>query len=320
MKEFNAALSEWKTKHEQVREAQGDVVDKDGNVNYGRLAAYAAAHGNTALMAALQTDPNQAAEMYMKYEKNAAELDKIHAETSADIARSDWYKNKVGGNGGNGLVVGGVEKQVFDRWYSDQLSQGLTPTPEQMEDKLADIKSINAERTSEARSVGSREGSIKVASEAVAGAVNLAVAASNSVDRTKYPTLNAAIEATEKGTGDQNVVDFIVKNNTLINEYAAAQNPRGQPRIGDKEHAREMLDLAYSKGQYQTAANAILSEIKNIKQATSDVDSEYNGGKKSPVNSIPPDAISALKAGHGTKEQFDEVFGAGAADRALNGR
>ncbi len=123
----------------------------------------------------------------------------------------------------------------------------------------------------EQRAEGTRAGAIAISSAAVEGAAKMAIESSNKVDRTRFPTLNAIQLAASKGTGGTAVIDLNAKTNTLINEYAAAQNPRGVPRIEDKKYARELLETAYSKGQYETGVKAIIAETQNIKKKTKQV-------------------------------------------------
>lgn len=179
-------------------------------------------------------------------------------------------------------------------------------------------KGDTAENMAEQRTVGTRVGSAKYASEAVNGAADMALASSNKFDRTKYPSFNAAYQAWEKGTGDPSVIDFIVKNNTLINEYAAAQNPRGIPRISDKDHARELLETSYNKGQYEAGVKAILQETANIKRSADKVKAEEAG--KGLAGKSPDDKhVKMLKddPSEENREYFDEAFGEGAADKIL---
>jgi hypothetical protein len=147
-------------------------------------------------------------------------------------------------------------------------------------ESIAGYKGKTAENTSENRAVGARVGSAKYASEAVNGAADMALESSAKFDRTHYPSLNSIYQSVEKGTGDENVVDFSVKNNTLINEYAAAQNPRGVPRVADKDHAREILETAYNKGQYEAGVKAIKQEVANIKHSANVTKSEENSNLK----------------------------------------
>ena len=162
--------------------------------------------------------------------------------------------------------------------------------------KLADSSLDWTGETSEKRAEGTRSGAIKISSAAVDGAAKMAIESSNKFNRTRFPLFNSIEQAVSKGTGGKEIIDFNAKNNTLINEYAAAQNPRGVPRIEDKKYARDLLETAYNKGQYETGVNAIVAETKNIKGATEGVMS----GKETeaPVTPETPAAADAPDYSH----------------------
>lgn len=117
------------------------------------------------------------------------------------------------------------------------------------------------------RTLGTRTAQIGLAGNEAALFAKNAVEASNKVNRTEFPTLNKALEAWRKGTGNTEVVDLASYTNSLINAYARAVSPSGAPTVSDKEHAREILSTGFSKGQYQSAVNVILKEIDAAKQS-----------------------------------------------------
>lgn len=163
--------------------------------------------------------------------------------------------------------------------------QGISPS---------ELAAINAEFKgieSGERALGTRSANVGMAASAAEGFAKNALAASEKVDRTKYPDFNRILLAGEKKTGDKDVVSFGVYNNSLINAYARAINPNGAATVSDKDHAREMLETAYSKGQYQSAVDAILQEIETEKKAPGSVRKEFRdavtGGSSSLNNSAP---------------------------------
>jgi hypothetical protein len=84
---------------------------------------------------------------------------------------------------------------------------------------------------------------------------------SNSVDRSQYPTLNSIQNAIDKGTGGENIVALNTALNALVNSYARAINPRGVSTVSDKNHAREIVNAAYSKGQLNTVFKVMDQEM-----------------------------------------------------------
>ncbi len=90
----------------------------------------------------------------------------------------------------------------------------------------------------------------------------IAVAASEKVDRTQYPHLNSIIEAVDRGTGDENVVKFFTAVNSLVNAYARAVTPVGASTDDQRKHARDVLDAAYSKGQFRAATDTMKLEMQ----------------------------------------------------------
>jgi len=133
-----------------------------------------------------------------------------------------------------------------------------------------DIAAINAQyfgtRAGE-RALGTRSANIDMAVSEANQLVPLALDASAKVNRTNYPSLNTVLIAAAKGTGDPNVVKLGVATNSLINTYARAINPSGVPTVSDKEHARELLENAWSKGQYSAAVSQLKLEMDAAAQS-----------------------------------------------------
>lgn len=162
------------------------------------------------------------------------------------------------------------------------------------------------------RTLGTRIANIELAVTEAQKLAPLALSASDAVDRTRFPTLNAALLAVEKGTGDENTVRLGIATNSLINVYARAINPTGVPTVSDKEHARELLSAAWSKGQFAAGIDQLMKEMAAARQAPGEVRQEMRGavtGKKEPsAPSVPaaavtgkgiqisPEALAAYKA------------------------
>ena len=112
------------------------------------------------------------------------------------------------------------------------------------------------------RTIGTKGANIEMAATEFNQVIPVVQAASNAVSRTNYPDLNKIILAGQSRTGDPNVVKLGGGVNTLINLYARAISPSGTPTVSDKEHAREILSAAWSKGQFDAAVGMMQQEIK----------------------------------------------------------
>lgn len=259
---------------------------------------------------ALVVGQNSVTQAYLDH---AADPDNKDLENKWHTLRNAFNSSKTGA----GAVEGGdvsLSPGAIDE-YADQLEKtGKLPTglgygknsdktaisnrhaEKYPDSKLADSSIDYIGKTSEKRAEGTRSGAIKISSAAVDGAAKMAIESSNKFNRTRFPLFNQIEQAVSKGTGGKEIIDFNAKNNTLINEYAAAQNPRGVPRIEDKKYARDLLETAYNKGQYETGVNAIVAETKNIKGATEGVMS----GKETeaPVTPETPAAADAPDYSH----------------------
>jgi hypothetical protein len=121
------------------------------------------------------------------------------------------------------------------------------------------------------RTVGTRAANADLAVTEALKMMPLALEASSGVDRTQYPTLNEALLAFELGTGDEDVVRLGIAVNSLVNIYTRAVSPTGTPTVSDKEHARELLDAAWSSGQFATAIDQLAREMMAAKASPGQV-------------------------------------------------
>jgi hypothetical protein len=160
----------------------------------------------------------------------------------------------------------GAGGSVFVREVTKRAAMGDT-TPADLMANQAEFSGAKAGQ----RTLGTKQANIEMAATEAYNMMPIAVAASNKVDRTNYPTLNKVLLAAEKGTGDPNVVQFSVAVNSLVNTYSRAISPSGTPTVSDKEHAREILDKAYSKGQFAAAVDLMRQEIEQARKSPAQV-------------------------------------------------
>jgi len=112
------------------------------------------------------------------------------------------------------------------------------------------------------RTLATRETNAQLAVQEAISLMPLALAASEAVDRTQFPSLNKALIAFEAGTGDEAVVRLGIAVNSFINVYARAVSPVGTPTVSDKEHARELLEGAWAKGQFAAGIDQLNKEMQ----------------------------------------------------------
>lgn len=111
------------------------------------------------------------------------------------------------------------------------------------------------------RTLGARSANIELAATEFKQVLPIVMEASKAVSRTNYPDLNKIIQAYEEKTGDPNIVKFGGGVNTLVNLYARAISPTGVTTVSDKDHARLILNRAWSQGQFEAAVGMMSQEI-----------------------------------------------------------
>ena len=184
--------------------------------------------------------------------------------------------------------------------------QGVSPAT--LNARMADFQgTIAAERT-----IGTRTAGMEIAANEVKNMAPLALQASEAVDRTKYPRLNSIIQAAEKGTGDENIVRFGLAANSLIYTYSKFLNPTGIPTDADKAKATEILDTAWSKGQFKAAVDQIKKEIASGQAALVTAKDEIGGraprSGEAPAEPKPgTPKVDAAPATPTTQAEFDAL-------------
>jgi hypothetical protein len=126
---------------------------------------------------------------------------------------------------------------------------------------LINLGALAAGATVEGRTLGTINAKVASAATEAGSMIDLVNDYSKIVDRTKYPTLNAIQNAIDKGTGGEDIVKLNTAMNSLINSYARAINPSGVATVSDKNHAREILNSAFSNGQVQATTAVMRQEI-----------------------------------------------------------
>jgi hypothetical protein len=148
------------------------------------------------------------------------------------------------------------------------------------------------------RTLGTRFTNMEIPAMEVHYMAPLALEASQLVDRTQYPNLNAIINAYLAGTGDENIVQFGQAAYSLMNTYAKFINPTGIPTDRDKERSTAILSDAWSKGQFKSAVEFMQREIESGRSAVQGVRQELReGAAESSRDNQPPPPLTPVSPG-----------------------
>ena len=136
------------------------------------------------------------------------------------------------------------------------------------------------------RTLGTRSANIELPAAEFQQMAPLALQASEAVDRTQYPNLNAITNAVQKGTGGEAIVRFNAANNTLVNVYSRAVSPTGVPTDALRQHAYDLLNTGFSKGQYSAVVDMMHQEIAAARRSPGSVRQQmrenFTGQQSSP--------------------------------------
>ena len=167
-------------------------------------------------------------------------------------------------------------------------------------------------------SLGTRMANLGIALHEAEQFIPVAENASDAVSRTEFPTLNKVFEAAQSGSGNQQVVQLYVATNALMNAYAQVAARGGVPTDMARKQAQEILNAAYSQGQYKAAAQQMMVEIKGAMAAppaaVKDLLGAFSGNLKqgtassSAVYNSPDDIYRAFDAGKISKDQAKQLL------------
>ena len=146
------------------------------------------------------------------------------------------------------------------------------------------------------RTVGQRAANISLAATEAQQMLDIVQETSDKFSRTDFVPWNQALKAYESGTGSPEISAFGASVNALVNVYARAINPTGQPTVADKEHARDVINTVQSPAQVKAVLGIIRRELDIAKKAPETVKEATRAGIVGDGAKKPADLESAVKA------------------------
>jgi hypothetical protein len=134
--------------------------------------------------------------------------------------------------------------------------------------------------TAAERSLATQTAKMSTAANEANKMVDVVRGLSDKVDRTEFPTINAITNAVSKGTGGKEIVQLNASINALVNSYARAISPTGQPTVSDKNHAREVINSAYSTGQISAILDVMQQEMSIAREAAGTASTELKASRE----------------------------------------
>jgi hypothetical protein len=151
----------------------------------------------------------------------------------------------------------GAQNIVKLRQKISELNAAAGETGQEQANRNAEMFGVKAGQ----RTLGTKQANIELAATEFQQVLPVVQKASQAVDRTRFPDLNRIIQMAQEKTGDPNIVAFGGGINTLVNLYGRAISPSGVATVSDKDHAREILQKAWSQGQFDAAVGMMKQEI-----------------------------------------------------------
>ncbi len=255
-------------------EQQAEIArQRSDDVRLGIQERAAADKRHQELQAQLGQMRNDTLRMGLELRRDAKEERKQQREDSLltpeearFMARQAWSGDtSVMQNIGRGAQGG--ENVVRLRRAIMEYGKEQGKTPEELAAKNAEFFGIKAGE----RTLGTRTANIEMAVTEAQNMAPLVLKASEKVDRTRFKDINKIIQMGEERSGDPDVVRLGISINSMVNIYARAINPNGVGTVSDKEHARELLQAAWSKGQINAGVDQLMQELNAARKSPGQV-------------------------------------------------
>ena len=130
------------------------------------------------------------------------------------------------------------------------------------------------------RGAGSSAQRVENATNEVEQLIPQALETSKALPRGKFVPWNKLQQQWEAGTSDPAYYDFSLANFSLMNAYARAMNPTGQPRITERleAHAAGVLSMATDEKSYEVQVARLWKEVQASKNAIAQTQKGRTGG------------------------------------------
>lgn len=184
---------------------------------------------------------------------NTATANNTSDETLKFIAQQylSGDRTVVQGFGRSATMMG----KIRDAITAEAKEQGMSPAATAQ--RVAEFEG----QKSGQRALGTRSANIELAVNEASQFADLALDASGKFDRTGVKSFNDIQKAIQRRTASPELRQFEAANTSFINAYARAVNPNGVATVSDKDHARQMLDTGFAKGDYKAAITQLQKEM-----------------------------------------------------------
>lgn len=147
------------------------------------------------------------------------------------------------------------------------------------------------------KAAGTRAAQVGMAASEANQMAGLALDASKNVPRGSFVPWNQAIQMFQSGTSDPNLAKFVAATTSLVNAYARAVSPVGQPTDSQRAHAEQMLNNAQSPEAYAAVISQMQKEMVAALNAPAEISNQLKanvGGGSPPTSSTPAGASTVL--------------------------
>lgn len=174
----------------------------------------------------------------------------------------------------SGWGKGGQQNRtkVWDFVRQDYSAQGKPPAD------LATARVAILGTQQAARTAGAQTAKIGIGLREIDKFAPLVIGASEKVDRTRFPTVNSLIEASQRGTGGTQIVQLVNYINALKNAYAQVLARGGSSSVDARKRADEVVNAAWSKGQIKAAIEAMRNEARQAESASTETMGAISSG------------------------------------------
>jgi hypothetical protein len=148
------------------------------------------------------------------------------------------------------------------------------------------------------RTAGNRMAQVDLSANEFKRLAPIALKTSNILDRAGWLPLAKVQQAIRNGTNDPKYRAFNAANNALVNTYARAISPSGQPTVADKQHGFDLLNTAFDKPSYEAVVNQMQNEVDAALKAPHDVRASLRqavAGSGGAAPAVPSDIAAILK-------------------------